>query len=205
MLAVSVMSVALCGCNGFIAVPNSLELTAREESAFLLENPGVQKEVHATKGQAASWDASFSWLRGRPFMKERLPKNSESMVIFPQFPMTVSRQDAGPIASRVLARATSSQRVRLMQIALRALGPDALAKPDVLQELAVDPRQRAEILKVVSEARQFMRREADRLASVVNVIEEDSARESDMPSDIVMRAFRSGPAARRSKGSVKTL
>lgn len=119
-------------------------LDSKQESAYLLVIPGVQKALNATKDQAATWTTLYKQHieEQADFAKTIKPDASEADMTTAQKKLEDMDRTA---AAALIAKANPEQVTRLRQIDLQELGLESFGKDDVVSELGISVDQKTKI------------------------------------------------------------
>ncbi len=130
--------------------PNAPYLTIKEESAFFLALPVVQKELKATPEQIAKWSKVFQKStedQQAVYANTKLDASDDVLAANEQAVQKLDKE----AAEAAIAVATEAQIKRVRQIALQRLNIEAFAKTDVQADLGLTADQKKSIGDLVED------------------------------------------------------
>lgn len=154
--------------------PNAPYLTAKQEAAFYLAIPLVQKEIKATPEQVTKWTKLFqksSQDQQTLYANAKSDASDETLAANDKAVEKLERETA----ETAIGLATPAQVQRVRQIALQRLSVEAFGKSDVQAELKFTAEQKSQVEGLVADYQKKLDDFSESLAKQLEAVPEPAA------------------------------
>ena len=151
--------------------PNATYLTAKQEAAFYLALPIVQREIKASQDQVSKWTQVFqkSTQDQQTIYNSAKADSTDAALAANEKAIANLEKET---ADTAIAIATPTQLQRIREIALQRLGVEAFGKADVQTELNLTTSQKKNIETLVASYQQKLDDFSEDLAKQLEAVQE---------------------------------